>query len=260
MNSLPWLVSNSLTDLLSGRGKRRILVMEAYFDESKSYGHFRKTCVAGFVADKERWSHFERRWSEYLKNFNIPFFHAKDPKCKILKPYLLRTILNCDLKAIAVSVDPFKYAHYASPHYKTRFGNAYSACCIACVWKIQRWSFGLADPLGNEDIPLTATLEYRKDIRFVEETLKTMIGKPGYSIVSVAVGSKEDYMPLQTADFLSHSITTNELQWVRPLGNILQYAEMNQSQMEEVSRKQKALFAYERNLRKRKKKASSKNP
>ena len=59
---------------------KNMFELTAYMDETGHSKDERQKFVgmAGLIATAHYWEHFERKWQEALKSFNIPFFHMKD--------------------------------------------------------------------------------------------------------------------------------------------------------------------------------------
>jgi hypothetical protein len=226
-------------------------VIEAYIDESCTHRGATTLCVACYAGDRERWNRFEEEWSGRLRQFGIPLFHAKDKECDKLRPYLVEAISNADLKAIVCSINPSLFNIYAGEQLKSTLGNAYSLCALACGLEISKWR------LENELEPVAIFLEsgQQNDYR-LKEIFELLVGykeDKEYHIASVTVASKKDYLPLQASDFLSHVIGAGDTYWTSKLiqsDNFLG-EHIKPEQMTKLSKEIKALYSYQRNMRKR---------
>ena len=222
-------------------------MIEAYFDESGTHAGAKVLCVACYIGDRERWSFFEKEWSSILHQYpNIPYFHAKDPKCDVLRPYLARTILNCDLVANITTINPINYKQYTGAQFRSTLGNAYSVCALNCALKFKNW-------LNPDDRTAIIIEDGQSSAEHVEKLLKTLIGHPDYNIASIAIANKKDYLPLQAADFLAHVMSNRDIKWINTLatGNNLMHAHINKEQLHSISKQIKTLISLRRNIRKR---------
>jgi len=227
-----------LTEISSGSNKRDIGVIEAYFDESGTHKGAKVLCVAGYIGDR-------KKWSLVLKKFNIAYFHAKDPRCNPLRPYLAKLIINSDLVAIAASINPADYKIFAGEQFKSTLGNPYSICTFACAIHIKQW-------LKDQDRVSIIIEHGQPNAEHVEKMLKSLIDEPIYQIASVGIASKKEFLPLQTADFLAHVISTQDIKWINRLvtkNNILS-AHIRGPQIISMSKQIKELIDIRRHIRK----------
>ena len=206
-------VSRGLIDLLSLRGRGYIAVIEAYLDESGTHRGADALCVACYVGNKGEWYKFEKEWQKTLNDNNISYFHAKDPKCNILKLPLATAIDKRKFMAFVCSVNPIIFENHHSKHFKSILGNAYACCAFNCAAVICKWAED--NKLGPVSIAFEAG---QPNEEFVYKTLHSLIGYKDFCISGVMAAKKEDFLPLQSADFLAHSCTS-EPHWFQYLMN-----------------------------------------
>jgi hypothetical protein len=192
-------ISQEILEVISGNGRRCVAVLWAYLDESETHKGSPLIVVAGYAGGHNEWRLFERSWRKKLIDHNIEFFHAKDSKCDILRPYLVDNILKRKLYGVICAISPDEYNLHATPHFKSTIGNAYAACIYSCT--LQLAQIARDNELGKISIVIESG---QPNSEYVEKTLKLFMKSPRYDIASVTIGDKKDFVPLQTADFLSH--------------------------------------------------------
>jgi hypothetical protein len=192
-------ISQEILEVISGNGRRLVAVLWAYLDESGTHKGSPLVVVAGYAGGHNEWRLFERNWQKKLANYNIEYFHAKDPKCDILRPYLADEILKRKLYGVICAINPDEYNLHANHHFKSTIGNAYAACTYSCALEIAK--IARNNELGKISIVIESG---QPNSEYVEKTLKLFMKSQNYDIASVALGNKKDFIPLQTADFLSH--------------------------------------------------------
>lgn len=239
-------VSMGLIDLLSLRGRGCIAVLEAYLDESGTHKGAEILCVAGYVGNRKEWFAFEKGWQKQLNKSGIACFHAKKPECNLLKLPLAEAIDKRTLMAVVCSVEPNIFNIHTSSQVKSSMGNAYATCAFQCAIKICQWA--KENNLG----PVSITLEAgQPNVDFVEEILKTGMDDDRFCISSVAIAKKTDFVPLQTADFLSHVCSTRESSWFDYLmrGDNRFHTHLTPDKLIKTSKEVKSLIARKRKLR-----------
>jgi hypothetical protein len=177
-------------------GKRLVVVIEAYIDESGTHAGAPLVAVGAVVG--ARW-----QWKKFLSIWDDKYFHAKDPKCDPLKPAMFEAIRECELEGFVASMKPGDYKGHANEHFKSGLGNPYSVCTFACAIGVSKYC--KANNLGEIAFMIEAG---QPNVNFVRETLEYMQAKQRYRIASVAIVSKKKFVQLSTADFLSHSRTS----------------------------------------------------
>jgi hypothetical protein len=56
-------------------GRRLVMALEGYFDESGTHGGSSTFSLAGYVSTPERWATFETEWRAALADFGLEFWH-----------------------------------------------------------------------------------------------------------------------------------------------------------------------------------------
>lgn len=242
-------IGHSLIEFLSGGGQRGIALIEAYLDESGAHRGSKILCVAGYAGIRSEWDAFEKEWRNQLAQFGISYFHAKSPKCDILKPYLVDVIKRRNLRGVVCSVSLDDFNTHAGSQFKSTLGNAYAVCAFMCGLEFAKWT--KENNLGG----LSLVLENgQPNIDFVERIFKSMMDDENSVIAGVAVARKVDFIPLQAADFLSHVCGVYDRSWFEILmqsGNVV-HAHLTLEQIAETSQEIKKTIAQHRNLRRRK--------
>jgi len=192
-------ISQEILEVISGNGRRCVAVLWAYLDESGTHKGSSLIVVAGYAGGHNEWRLFERSWRKKLVDHNIELFHAKDHKCDILRPHLVDDILKRKLYGVICAINPDEYNLYANHHFRSTIGNAYAACTYSCA--LQLAQIARDNELGKISIVIESG---QPNSEYVEKTLKMFMKSPRYDIASVTLGDKKEFIPLQTADFLSH--------------------------------------------------------
>jgi hypothetical protein len=191
-------VSSGLLALFSGDGKRAVVVMEAFIDESGTHKGAPTISVAAWVG-----AHWQ--WKKFLSYWDDKYFHAKDPKCAPLKQALFEAIGFGELEGFTAWMNPEDYAKHATAHFRSGLGNPYSVCAFACAIGVCK--FCKDNNLGKVAFAIE---DGQPNVEFVRETLEYMKTKERFGIASVATASKKDSVQLCTADFLAHSRSSSE--------------------------------------------------
>lgn len=224
-------------------------MFQAFFDESGTHTGAPVLCVAGYAGSQAEWLLFTDEWRERLNQFNISCFHAKEPNCNILRPYLAKAILNRELVGFICSVDPATYKAYASAQVKSSMGNAYAACVFMCAWWMRQWAD--ENSLGSLSIVYEAG---QPNANFIQRAFNAMMAESGdFGVSAFAMAKKEEFIPLQATDFLSHVYSTKDVIWSKQLaakGNIIKAA-ITQEQLKDVSDKAQRAISEQRNKRRR---------
>lgn len=192
------------------------MAIDAYIDESGTHGGSRLLSVAACATGREHWESFGDLWSRQLRDANCDYFHAKDPKCNALRPFLVEAIRNQPIFASLVSVRPSDFKKHVGDKYRSLFGNAYATCVYFCALKIDKWS----EQLGYESVSYVLETG-QPNVRHVVKVLSAMIPRPEFRAVSVAEVAKRDFVQLQVSDFLSNARSTNDEVWLNRLRKAL---------------------------------------
>jgi hypothetical protein len=197
-------------DFLCNDGERALVVIEGFFDESGTHKGAPLVVVAGFVGDRKVWKSFTKEWRKCLKDAGIRYFHAKDPKCEPLKAPLAKAILRRNLFGIVCAVTPDDFRNNAGDAIKSVLGNAYSTSAFVCAEETKRFSH---KRYGLDSLAIVYEAG-QPNTDLINETYEAIITEnPDYGISSVSIMTKEQSVPVQTADFLSHVVGTHENRW-----------------------------------------------
>lgn len=191
-------VSPQLVALFSGDGKRIVVVMEAFMDESGTHKGSPTVSVAAVVGAHWQWRRFLSFWDDR-------YFHAKDPRCAPRKHGLFEAMQDSELKSFVAWIKPEDYRAHATAHFRSGLGNAYAVCAFASAMGVCK--FCRDNNLGKIAFVLESG---QPNVEFVRQTLEYMQTKERYRIASVAVANKKDFVQLCTADFVAHSRTSDE--------------------------------------------------
>jgi len=186
-------------------------VIEAYIDESSTHWDAPFLCVACYFGPHSRWRAFERQWQPILKEHEIKSFHAKNGKHDKVRPFLAKIIEDCKFKGVMASVSRSVYNQFASAQLRSGLGDPYAACVSQCVMKTCRLV-----KIYHPDKKVSFFIEAgQPKTERIEASFKSMIGRAFGAefapIAGVALVKKEDFTPLQTADFLSHVYGTQDM-------------------------------------------------
>jgi|GEM_PF-689683 len=248
-------ISRELINSLSGSGRRLVAVLktcEAYLDESGTHKVSKVLCVAGYVGNRREWYKFEKEWQKVLDDAEISCFHAHDPKCASIKLPLASAIEKRNLNGVICGVNPDIFNTYTNMQFKSVMGNAYAACTFVCALEICKQ----AKEMGIKSVSFFIE-DGQPNIKFVERVLKSLIYYPPVNITGVMVGKKNEFIPLQTADFLSHVYSTHERDWLEYLmrSKKVKQALIQPNNLNEVSLEIKDIFRQRRNLIRRMKRS-----
>jgi len=199
-------VSHGLLDLFSCDGKRIVVVMEAFVDES---GTHRGAPIISVAA----WAGAHWQWQKFLSHWDDKHFHAKEPKCAPLKHGLLQAIEFGELEGFTTWMQPDHYDANTANQFRSVMGNAYAICAYACALGVCKFAHN--HKLGKVAFVIEAG---QPNVAFVRQTLEHMMVKEHFGIASVAIAPKEEFVQLCTADFLAHSRTSDE-KWFERLEN-----------------------------------------
>ena len=205
-------ISTELLALLSRDGRRRIGVIEAYLDESGTDEVSPVVGVACYAGEHDEWLAFEEAWAPILRGAGIEYFHAQDQRCDPLWPQMLQTIQSRRIQGLLLSVRHDDYKAIPTARFKSTLGNAYGVCTFGCALQMAAWS------RENNHGPVAFIIEDgQPNIGFVRDTLESMIGDEVFNVAAVTVARKQDFVPLQAADFLSHCCSIDRIEWLRRL-------------------------------------------
>ncbi|HWA96417.1 MAG TPA: hypothetical protein VG844_17605 [Terracidiphilus sp.] len=204
-------------------------MIRAFLDESGTHPETPVLGVAGCYAEEERWCQFREVWLPHSQNF-----HAKNSSR--LFPKLTEALRISGIQAVLVSVAKETYKNFATVHFKTAMGNAYSCCALSCVAQICS-----ENSMYTTDFVLEAG---QPNLSFVMSVLESMKDSGEWLIGSVIDAKKPDFIELHSADFVSHICSTYDKEWMEKLFalKILRHAHLTKNELENVSPKVTSLF------------------
>lgn len=203
-------LSEEIMSILSDYGVKGIAVIQAFFDESGTHDGAKRLVVAGWFGNRKAWKSLIKEWRIYLDRANIPYFHAKDSKCRSLRTPLVQAILKRNLYGIVCSVAPVDFKKYASDLFKNTFGNAYSMCAFECAQIMHEIAVrGRLEPIAVYYEAGQPNTDF-----IVKSLNRVMTYIPDFRLSEVSIVSKKDFIPLQAADLLAHVISTNNAKLV----------------------------------------------
>src|SRR5271155_1200201 len=119
-------ISADLLALFSGDGKRVVVAMEAFIDESGTHKGAPIVSVAAWVG-----LHYQ--WKKFLSHWDDKYFHAKESKCDPLRHALFEAIEFGEMEGFTAWLYPQDYQTHATAQFRSGLGNAYSLCTFACA-------------------------------------------------------------------------------------------------------------------------------
>jgi hypothetical protein len=186
-------VSESILQLLSQDGRRWVVVLEAFIDESGTHKGSAILNVAAMAGAHWQWKKFLSYWD------NKPF-HARESKYKALKPALFDAIQFGELEGFTAWMEPKDYMGNTTHHFRSVMGNAYAMCTFACAIGVCK--FARDEKLGKVAFIIESG---QPNIEWIKSVLEYMKAKERFGIASVAIATKKDFVQLCAADFLAHS-------------------------------------------------------
>jgi Protein of unknown function (DUF3800) len=183
-------------------------------DESGTHAGSPIVTVAAYIARPRTWEAFTRRWNARKKPVKI--YHAVDcansrgefkgwipAQRNAFCARLLPTIAEFELRGIAVGIDIRAYdkALTAYPDIKKLMGNPYTSCF---QWALQEVVNNMQEHANSERIEVIHEQnsfrgEVEHAFKFVDQSRKNRRGA-----MTLSFGTKEQHVPLQTADVLAY--------------------------------------------------------
>lgn len=241
------MLEYELIDVLTDDGERGLAVLRAYLDESGTHDGAPLVVVGGFVADGLTWKSLTKEWRKKLHDTGMSVFHANDPECDYLREPFAKAILSRNLTGVAYSISREVYKQYASGKLQSQIGDAYAACAFVCAKEIGK--------LAKERNVGPVYIFYeagRPNIDFIISILNAIVVEyPEWGICGAASAIKKTVIQLQTADFLSHIIGTNDSQWIEYFTGAFEHGRLDIQGLEEASHIVQRLLAKRRALRNR---------
>lgn len=178
---------------------------QAYLDESGTHAGSPLMAVAGYFGT-------HGQWNTFLDNWKYEHFHARDPRFDKLKPELANAIDASGVEGVEVYLRPQEFIKSASEDMKSNMGNAYAVTSFLCVTGICHLVAA-----ENEDARISFVLEDgQPNVLWVQRMLLAFMAEFPM-IASVTVTPKKDFPQLHPADFLSHSRSTTNINWMNRL-------------------------------------------
>ena len=248
-------LSEEIIDFVTGATKRKLLVLQAFFDESYRHREPLIMCVAGFIGDKDQWQAFNTQWGKTLSCYGVECFHAKDRECDHLRPKLLELIDACGLNGITVSVDRKEYKEVCGDNMKTVISSDYGFCAVVCAFMFTRWAKEVSAG------PVSLIYEHgHPSSDYIGSLLRALMNYDK-SIAGAMMARKEDFLPLQAADFLAHSYSRDNLFWFKELlksGRVI-HRQATSDQLKDLSAQFAMMFAESRHEKRKRINAQKEN-
>lgn len=212
-------------------------VIRAFLDESGTNPETPVICVAGSYGKRDQWKKFKDVWKSHSVGF-----HA------LKSSALFGTIVNAmdaaQIESILVSVSKETYKTYASSHFKTALGNAYSACALNCAAQICKY----IEPNKGSFVLESG----QPNLEFVQHILEYMMNSGEWCISAVAKAKKEDFIELHCADFVSHICSSHDKLWMGRLFELglLRHAHLTIKDLEDSSAHATMAFQKSKTVRK----------
>lgn len=189
-----------------------IIVITAYMDESGTHGGAPLLTVAACATGGDHWLRFSRAWEKRLEDANVRCFHASQRSQRGLKRQMIKEVAQQPIFACITSINPGVFGENAGALYRKGMGSAYATCAYWNAVKINQWAEGL----GCEDVAYVIE-DGQPHVDKVWQVLRmTMKPQAEFSTAAVSIARKRSFIPLQLADFLAHSKST-ENEWLAKL-------------------------------------------
>lgn len=193
-------------------------MMEAYVDESGTDAASPVMCIAGYLFDASQAAHLDREWSDALKEFNLPHFHAVDcahgvrefsnldPRQRIQLVIKLTGIIRRRATiGIAVSVSDTDFGQTPAPIWER--GGPYVLCAAQVLMAVIAWAdkreyhgkISYVFEKGHRHRALTDMV--------IKEICGDIAELEGLRCHSHAFAAKPEMRPLQAADLLAYEWT-----------------------------------------------------
>src|SRR6266571_9019101 len=158
-------VSSGLLALFSGDGKRLVVVMEAFVNESGTHKGSPAVSVAA-------WAGAHWQWKKFLSHWGHKSFHARESKYAPLKHSLFQAIEFGELEGFTAWMNPGDYNLHTAQQFRNIMGNAYAMCTYACAIGVCK--FAREKKLGKVAFIIE---DGQPNVAFVREVLEHMKAK-----------------------------------------------------------------------------------
>jgi hypothetical protein len=208
-------------------------VLIAYLDESYDQEMKEVFVAAGFIARYEGWNSVEWRWKGLLQKYGLKYYRAAEAvhaRGEFAKPpfrthpnklykeqwgllqavrdEFLSVLCSARIFGLAIGIHMKDFNKVAcTPEILDKFGNTpYYLCChLALIQTL----VGARDELGSREVIqvfFDRNAEHQAEMKRVHEAFKEI--NPSYKIQmgSIEFDSKENRLPLQTADTLAYEV------------------------------------------------------
>jgi hypothetical protein len=193
-----------------------VAVIEGFIDESGIHEGSPAVAVAAYLAEPADWHEFSMAWQAKLSSKGIRYFHAAD--CAALRGEfegwdvttknefvagLLPLIgkLRCAGVAVGIVLRDFEAAIAERPRYRDLLGTPYTACFH---WVVQKIIGGLQHHGDLRNVALFHEINDHQHEALDDFQWIRLHRDYGHHLVSLAFGTKEQFVPLQAADVLAY--------------------------------------------------------
>ena len=195
-------------------------MLKAYLDET---GHskdrmIRFTGMAGLIAPAYYWNHYEKKWNEVLKEFNIPYFHMKEfahsrnvfdgwGKDELKRRELYSALMSIISETCALpfgSIIPMELFRRFSKEQQAYFLDPYYFAFVSCLVIAS----DLIAPITSEEtiaIVFSEQSEFKHHIMDLYEIVK-QTHPAGSRIDSPVFRDMKKIVPLQGADIVAYEL------------------------------------------------------
>jgi hypothetical protein len=197
-----------------------VAVLQGYFDDSGTHDGSRVVAIGGFIAREEQWQEFEREWKERVLS-QCKVFRMADlengygefagwPKEK--KHSLINTVTEIALRYAKHAVSGLVIAQDYDeivPQWAKKieaFGDEYNFCFQMCIGQSMQY-VDLLDPLMPDEEKIAFMFEQQKKHEGITRDNYTLIKEfrdPQNRMGAFGFGTKQDFHPLQLADFFAY--------------------------------------------------------
>jgi hypothetical protein len=203
----------------SGRGRRLMVMLRFYCDESFRHKKSNTFVVGGLISDERTWGRIETRWDSKNKRVGVPRFHAAHlnarkheyegwtpQRSKRYVKGLLKILQDQKrrLNIISVGILNKEYERIISSEGRLKFGNPYIVCFKQCISLIAEEMERHWEPDDKFSVILEQN-DFQNEAIDVFYKMKGSIEWPPYRrLAACAPGGKDEYIALQPADLVAY--------------------------------------------------------